>query len=112
MSQDDADAIIAITKELNESAGDAKLEQIDEDLLTKVAYQASGDLAPMTAVIGGITAQEVMKACSGKFSPIKQWLYYDALECLPEDETDLTEESCKPVCGLTLLFDSGMMIFR
>ena len=25
-----------------------------------------------------------MKACSGKFSPIHQWLYYDAIECLPD----------------------------
>lgn len=25
------------------------------------------------------------KACSGKFNPIKQWLYFDALETLSED---------------------------
>ena len=49
-------------------------------------------------MIGGIAAQEVMKAFSGKFMPIKQWLYFDALECLPEENRDaLTEEACKPV---------------
>ena len=37
-----------------------------------------------------------MKACSGKFMPIRQWLYFDALECLPEDKSGLTEEVCKP----------------
>jgi ubiquitin-activating enzyme E1 len=35
--------------------------------------------------IGGIVAQEVMKGCSGKFFPIKQFLYFDADECLPDD---------------------------
>ena len=40
-----------------------------------------------------------LQACSGKFTPIQQWLYFDALECLPEESADsvLTEESCKPV---------------
>ncbi len=33
--------------------------------------------------IGGIAAQEVLKACSGKFTPIHQWFYFDALEALP-----------------------------
>lgn len=57
----------------------------------------AGDVSPMCAAMGGIVAQEVMKATSGKFSPIKQWLYFDALECLPEDKSALTEESCKPM---------------
>uniref|UniRef100_A0A674JCT1 E1 ubiquitin-activating enzyme n=1 Tax=Terrapene triunguis TaxID=2587831 RepID=A0A674JCT1_9SAUR len=36
-------------------------------------------------------------ACSGKFMPITQWLYFDALECLPEDSKEaLTEEQCRP----------------
>lgn len=48
----------------------------------------------MIAVIGGMIAQEVMKACSGKFMPIKQFFYFDTIECLPEKE--LTEEDCKP----------------
>lgn len=30
--------------------------------------------------------------------PIMQWLYFDALECLPEDKEALTEEKCLPVC--------------
>jgi hypothetical protein len=36
-----------------------------------------------------------MKACSGKFMPIKQWLYLTC-ECLPEDTSALTEETCAP----------------
>lgn len=36
-------------------------------------------------------AQEVLKACSGKFMPIVQWLYYDAVECLPTEELPMEE---------------------
>ena len=39
----------------------------------------------MCAIFGGMAAQEVMKAASGKFMPLKQWLYFDAEECLPDD---------------------------
>ena len=67
--------------------------------MREFAYSARGDLCPLAAVIGGIAAQEVMKACSGKFGPVNQFLYFDALECLPEENADqiLTEEACKPV---------------
>ena len=33
----------------------------------------------MASATAGIVAQEVMKACAGKFMSIKQWLYFDAL---------------------------------
>uniref|UniRef100_A0A8D0D3P0 E1 ubiquitin-activating enzyme n=1 Tax=Sander lucioperca TaxID=283035 RepID=A0A8D0D3P0_SANLU len=37
------------------------------------------------------------QACTGKFMPIMQWLYFDALECLAEEEgVELTEEECAP----------------
>uniref|UniRef100_A0A7N6AUI7 E1 ubiquitin-activating enzyme n=1 Tax=Anabas testudineus TaxID=64144 RepID=A0A7N6AUI7_ANATE len=32
-----------------------------------------------------------LQACSGKFTPLQQWLYFDALECLPEEEHQLTD---------------------
>uniref|UniRef100_G3P654 E1 ubiquitin-activating enzyme n=1 Tax=Gasterosteus aculeatus aculeatus TaxID=481459 RepID=G3P654_GASAC len=73
------------------------LEQLDEALIKKLSFVAAGDLAPVNAFIGGLAAQEVMKACTGKFMPIMQWLYFDALECLAEEEgVELTEEECAP----------------
>lgn len=30
--------------------------------------------------------------------PVMQWLYFDALECLPEDKQALAEDKCLPVC--------------
>lgn len=61
--------------------------EVDVKLVTTFAKICTGNLAPMNAIIGGITAQEVMKACSGKFMPITQYFCFDALECLRDEET-------------------------
>ncbi|KAJ7390879.1 E1 ubiquitin-activating protein [Desmophyllum pertusum] len=61
----------------------------------------------MQGVIGGITAQEVMKACSGKFHPIYQLLYFDSLECLPE-EGEISEASCQPIGSR---YDAQLAVF-
>uniref|UniRef100_A0A667WQ22 E1 ubiquitin-activating enzyme n=1 Tax=Myripristis murdjan TaxID=586833 RepID=A0A667WQ22_9TELE len=86
------------SQEVNSAqTGSAKVEQLDEALIKKMAFVSAGDLAPLNAFIGGLAAQEVMKACTGKFMPIMQWLYFDALECLSEEEgAILTEEECAP----------------
>ncbi|KAJ9148883.1 Ubiquitin-activating enzyme E1 [Pleurostoma richardsiae] len=70
--------------------------EIDTKLLTELSYQATGDLNPMAAFFGGLAAQEVLKAVSGKFHPVKQWLYFDSLESLPSS-CARSEELCAPV---------------
>ncbi|XP_029005446.1 ubiquitin-like modifier-activating enzyme 1 [Betta splendens] len=87
-SEADADALLDLVRELNAAA---QLERLDEDAVRTLAFTARGDLAPMNAVIGGFAAHEVIKACSGKFTPLQQWLYFDALECLPGEEHRRTE---------------------
>ncbi|KAM8914743.1 ubiquitin-like modifier-activating enzyme 1 [Spinachia spinachia] len=87
-SQSDADSLLAIVGELNTVA---QLDQLDKAAVRTLSYTAQGQLAPINAFIGGLAAQEVIKACSGKFTPLQQWLYFDAPECLPEDEDQLTE---------------------
>lgn len=89
-SQSDADSLLVMVRELNTAA---QLEQLDEAAVQKLSYTAQGDLAPITAFIGGLAAQEVIKACSGKFMPLRQWIYFDALECLPEEADRLAEGS-------------------
>ncbi|KAJ8047744.1 Ubiquitin-like modifier-activating enzyme 1 [Holothuria leucospilota] len=92
----DAEKFISIAKDVNANCkGSGKVEALDEKLLEMLAYNATGDLCPIQAVIGGIAAQEVMKACSGKFNPIQQWLYFDSLECYPEDPDIMTEADCQ-----------------
>jgi len=94
----DGDAFIALAKQLNDTwASSAKQETLDENLIRQFAYCAAGNICPMQAVIGGIAAQEIMKACSGKFTPVQQWLYFDATECLPDKALEvLTEDLCRP----------------
>jgi ubiquitin-activating enzyme E1 len=83
---EDASAVVALAKKLD--------PEIDEKIVTELSYQATGDIAPTQAVIGGFVAQEVLKACSAKFHPVVQYLYFDSLESLPS--TLPTEQDCQP----------------
>lgn len=62
--------------------------------MKELSYQAAGDLAPVAAVIGGFVAQEVLKACSAKFHPMVQHMYFDSLESLPSVMP--SEQDCQP----------------
>ncbi|KAJ1333553.1 ubiquitin-activating enzyme E1 [Microdochium nivale] len=93
MNEEDATVLVASAKAFVEKE---KLDvEIDEKLIKELSFQARGDLSPMAALFGGLTAQEVLKAVSGKFHPIKQWFYFDSLESLPTNSAR-TEELCKP----------------
>lgn len=94
-NNEDAEEFISLSKQIASEQGLSI--DIDEDLLKIFAKISSGIIAPMNAVIGGIVAQEVMKASSGKFNPIHQWLYMDSLECLPEDLSTMKEADVQPL---------------
>lgn len=64
--------------------------------------QEAGYIAPMCAVIGGIVAQEVIKACTGKFHPIQQFLYFDSLESLPSVPTDTDSLGSRYDCQIAV----------
>ncbi|KAK0715654.1 hypothetical protein B0H67DRAFT_246461 [Lasiosphaeris hirsuta] len=85
---------------LNSAKEFAKIQgldiEFDDKLIKELAYQATGELSPMAAFFGGLTAQEVLKAVSGKFHPVKQYLYFDSLESLPSG-SNRSEELCKPL---------------
>lgn len=51
--------------------------------LIGLARCATAVIAPMCALAGGILGQEVLKACTGKFVPIKQFLYFADADALP-----------------------------
>lgn len=101
-NKEDADLFYAIGQE---RAVELKSEA-NEKILKLFANICAGDLCPMNGAIGGITAQEVMKACTGKFSPIYQYFCFDAIECLPENE--ITEEECK---GVGSRYDGQIAVF-
>lgn len=87
-NEEDAADIIATSKDLSS-------EELDEALLKELSFEASGDLSPIIAVIGGFVAQEVLKACSAKFHPMMQHLYFDSLESLPSKLP--TKEESAPI---------------
>ncbi|KAE8375572.1 ubiquitin-activating enzyme E1 [Aspergillus bertholletiae] len=104
-NESDAEEVLKITSDLASNQED-KVE-LDEKLIKELSYQARGDLSPLAAFFGGVAAQEVLKAVSGKFSPVKQWLYLDSLESLPASTTR-SEESCKP---LGTRYDGQIAVF-
>lgn len=84
---EDAAVLVSLAKNIDTGA--------DEKVLTELAYQATGDISPIVAVIGGFVAQEALKACSAKFHPMVQHMYFDSLESLPSMLP--TEDDCKPI---------------
>ena len=64
------------------------------------------------AVLGGIAAQEVLKACSGKFMPLKQWFMFDctvrarAPVCSQLAQTGMFASSVHAWCSLA--FHAGI----
>ncbi|RGB35422.1 ubiquitin-activating emzyme E1 [Rhizophagus diaphanus] len=93
-NETDAEELVRFAKNINDQC-EEKVEFDDDKLLKQLAYCATGDLSPMVAFFGGLVAQEVLKACSGKFHPIQQFFYFDSLESLPDNDT-LNEENCAP----------------
>jgi ubiquitin-activating enzyme E1 len=105
MNEEDAAVLLGSARNFVKAEG---LEvEIDEKLLKELSYQARGDLSPMAAFFGGVTAQEVLKAVSGKFHPIKQWFYFDSLESLTANYKR-TEELCQPVGSR---YDGQIVVF-
>jgi ubiquitin-activating enzyme E1 len=86
----DASEILATVESLNKDL--TKVEEVPADLIKKLSFVARGDLPPVACALGGIVAQEVMKHAGSKFTPLNQWLFFDALEALGSElpsETDV-----------------------
>ncbi|XP_019234013.1 PREDICTED: ubiquitin-activating enzyme E1 1-like isoform X2 [Nicotiana attenuata] len=105
-SEDDAQRLISIATDLNESMGEGKLEDINPKLLQQFSSGASAELNPMAAMFGGIVGQEVVKACSGKFHPLFQFFYFDSVESLPTEPLDPSD--LKP---LNTRYDAQISVF-
>ena len=88
----DAEELYTLTARVNSEAKEGEYsidsEQMGNDASRRICHQlamgARGQLSPVAAAVGGIVGQEVLKACSAKFMPLKQWCYFDAIECLPD----------------------------
>ncbi|KAL9653197.1 hypothetical protein ABK040_009503 [Willaertia magna] len=97
-NKQDAKEMTEIAKQLIK---DLQLESeeeayFNEKLIELLSYTSRGNLSPMASFLGGMISQEVIKACIGKYTPLKQFLYFDAFDCLPEEEGSFpTEDDCQ-----------------
>ncbi|KAK5121747.1 E1 ubiquitin-activating protein [Meristemomyces frigidus] len=104
-NDEDAAEVFKLTQDIANKSEEKP--ELDEKIIKELSYQARGDLSPMAALFGGLAAQEVLKSVSGKFHPVKQWLYFDSLESLPTS-TPRNEEECKP---LGTRYDGQIAVF-
>ncbi|OCU00116.1 hypothetical protein XELAEV_18005901mg [Xenopus laevis] len=54
---------------------------LDDNLVKWLSWTAQGLLTPLAAAMGGIVSQEILKAVTGKFSPLQQWVGCGAIGC-------------------------------
>ncbi|TRY90346.1 hypothetical protein DNTS_023630 [Danionella cerebrum] len=75
---EDAELLFNYTQDISKTLKN-KVD-VNQDLVRCVSRCARGCLFPLAAAVSGIASQEVLKALTGKFSPLQQWFYLDALE--------------------------------
>jgi len=88
-----APADIGAAKKIVEMAAalsEEPLTDAQKRILTFYALGSQAQLSPMCAAMGGMVGQEVLKACSGKFTPLQGFFYLDGDECLPDEVPDLS----------------------
>lgn len=107
---EDAERFITLAKDINSSSSEETRISFDDSETSKVlrwlASTAKAELNPMAALLGGVVGQEVVKAASGKFHPLFQWLHFDAMETLPENP--LPPEEIAPEDGR---YDDQISVF-
>jgi len=69
-------------------------QEFEENIIKYCVQYSRCQLAPLCSFFGGITAMEALKF-AGKYTPIKGFFFFDAFECIPEEE-DLTAATNTP----------------
>jgi ubiquitin-activating enzyme E1 len=84
-----------------------------ENMIRNISFGAQAKICAMQAVIGSIVAQESMKACIHKFTPIVQHMYFESLSCMPKDRpTDYDDLNTKSrYFGQTVIFGDAYQDF-
>ncbi len=85
---EDAAKVWEVAKDL---AGKYKLPAVDEKLemfIKKFAMTAQGVFSPLCAFLGGVAAQEAVKAVTQKYMPISQLFCYHVMELAPQPKKE------------------------
>jgi len=56
---------------------------LDANLIEELAFQATGDLAPVNSIVGGFVAHHALNALSGNVQTTGQHAYFSFIDCLP-----------------------------
>lgn len=67
----DAEKVFMLASQLNRAAGEAQAFHVEDlsahrDMILRLALCSRGMISPMCALMGGVVAQEVLKAASGE----------------------------------------------
>ncbi|KAI5191849.1 ubiquitin-activating enzyme E1 [Nematocida minor] len=74
---------LSLQESIEEYTKSHKIHTDDMYIVREFFRQPDASICPITSIAGGMAAHEVLKACSGKFTPLQQFMYYHALEALP-----------------------------
>ncbi|KAL8274743.1 hypothetical protein Esti_001348 [Eimeria stiedai] len=74
-------------------SGVVAVDSLDGEILDHVVRCSACCLSPIASFVGGVVAQEVVKL-TGKYTPLRGFLYLDALECLlsPQQQQHLQQQ--------------------
>lgn len=62
--------------------------ELNRNTLALIRHTFEGDVGPINSVMGGFVAQEVLKLCGHKFTPLHGWLYMDFHNILNESQVE------------------------
>ncbi|XP_045903034.1 ubiquitin-like modifier-activating enzyme 6 [Micropterus dolomieu] len=86
----DAEVLLQLTEEVNATLRNKA--SVNTELVRCLSRTARGTLPPLAAAVGGLASQEVLKALTGKFAPLQQWFYLDAIEIVRPLQSVSAEE--------------------
>uniref|UniRef100_A0A8C5ICD4 Ubiquitin-like modifier-activating enzyme 6 n=1 Tax=Gouania willdenowi TaxID=441366 RepID=A0A8C5ICD4_GOUWI len=75
----DAEALVKLAGDV--SATLKNKAPVNTELVLNLSRTARGTLPPLAAAVGGVASQEVLKAITGKFAPLQQWVGCGAIGC-------------------------------
>lgn len=86
-NENDAHSVLEIAKHIytvgknNKTQWIENSQEFNDEIVLNVARWARSQVAPVTAFLGGVVAQEIVKF-TGKYTPIDQWLWFDFFETI------------------------------
>uniref|UniRef100_A0A6Q2XRA5 Ubiquitin-like modifier-activating enzyme 6 n=1 Tax=Esox lucius TaxID=8010 RepID=A0A6Q2XRA5_ESOLU len=86
----DAEVLVRLTERVNHTL--TNRAPLWPELARCLSRTAQGSLPPLAAAVGGMASQELLKALTGKFAPLQQWFYLDAIEVVKPLQSLSAEE--------------------